>query len=274
MVIYKIINMITKKVYIGQTVRNNPNERIRAHFKKARHVDLVYESSKKYGKDVFTSEVIYIAFDLDELNRAERYFISYYNSLVPNGYNIQLGGNGAGKLSTETKKKMSRNIRKWYQENKHPFKGKSFSKSHKEALSRVRKGFDSTARRKGRERWIEKKKMKIISINIKTKKETEFNSIKECADSLGLQGCNISRVLAGKTNRTQHKGYTFRYKERENNQLPLPKDRKLKYITSVNKGGYSVVIRGKYIGWRKTLEDAMEIRDTYLKKLDNIPEEE
>jgi hypothetical protein len=45
-----------------------------------------------------------------------------------------------------------------------------------------------------------------VAIHIETGKELTFNSIAEAAKTLGLQGCNISRVLSGAQNRTQHKG--------------------------------------------------------------------
>jgi group I intron endonuclease len=89
MIIYKITNLVNGKIYIGQTTSSNPETRIKAHFKKQKSKDLVYQASKKYGKHNLKSEVIYTCFDLEELNRAERMFIQEFKSLQPNGYNIK-----------------------------------------------------------------------------------------------------------------------------------------------------------------------------------------
>lgn len=51
----------------------------------------------------------------------------------------------------------------------------------------------------------------IVAINLETKEEIMFDSSEDAAKSLNLQVSNISRVLSGKQNRKQHKGWTFRY---------------------------------------------------------------
>jgi hypothetical protein len=66
----------------------------------------------------------------------------------------------------------------------------------------------------------------------------------ECADFLQINRYKIRDILYGI--RKSHKGYTFRYVSRENNQVLKPEDRELKYITRVNKGGYSITIKKKY----------------------------
>ena len=64
---------------------------------------------RKYGIDNFKFEIVEdnIASKI-VLDEKERYYIQYYQSLVSqNGYNIELGGNGPGKHSEETKRKIS-----------------------------------------------------------------------------------------------------------------------------------------------------------------------
>lgn len=93
--IYKIINLINGKIYIGQSI--NINKRIKDHFWKSTcQKDVSYNSPlhsaiRKYGKNNFTWEVIEEC-DISEIDKKQQYYIQYYNSLVPNGYNILTGG--------------------------------------------------------------------------------------------------------------------------------------------------------------------------------------
>lgn len=83
----------------------------------------------KYGKENFTIDIIEICNTIKQLNERESYYINFYNSLSPNGYNLTTGGNNK-KLSEETKKKIS-------QANK----GKKRTEETKKKLSESHKGF-------------------------------------------------------------------------------------------------------------------------------------
>lgn len=89
--IYKITNKINGKSYIGQTT--NYQRRFREHRNKGYGEEpskLLYKAFDKYGIDNFDFEVIE---DLTEnYNEREKYWIQYYNTLTPNGYNIEPGG--------------------------------------------------------------------------------------------------------------------------------------------------------------------------------------
>lgn len=93
--IYKIVNKINNKVYIGQSI--NINRRIKEHFWKAQcEKDVSYNSAlhsaiRKYGKENFKWEVIEEC-EIEEIDEKEKYYIQFYNSLTPNGYNILEGG--------------------------------------------------------------------------------------------------------------------------------------------------------------------------------------
>lgn len=93
--IYKITNNINQKVYIGQSV--NIEERIKQHFWKASNKnDISYNSAlhlaiRKYGKENFSWSIVEEC-PIDMLDEKEKYYIKYYNSLSPNGYNILTGG--------------------------------------------------------------------------------------------------------------------------------------------------------------------------------------
>lgn len=208
-VIYKITSIITNKSYYGQTTKHsNPFIRINAHFRKTTRKDLIYESFKKYGKSAFQFELVMTCFTKDDLNYFERYFITN-NTLVPNGYNIQNGGDNKGKLDASTIRLMSAGIKRWYQNNSHPFKGKKFSEEHRTNLSKVRKGFNSPARLIAARNRAKTINIQIKAINIETKLEYIFSSIAECAHSLSLNATCVSRTLKNQQNRSQHKGYRF-----------------------------------------------------------------
>lgn len=110
--IYKIENKVNGKLYIGQTI--NP---IKIRFKKhlaqvncKNQCSALYSAIKKYGKENFEiSEVVCGDFTDEELNDLEVFFIKHYNSLSPNGYNLQTGGN-MFKITEEVKKKISNKL--------------------------------------------------------------------------------------------------------------------------------------------------------------------
>lgn len=87
-VIYKITNNINGKLYIGQTI--NFDRRLREH-KLAKDNYPIHTAIRKYGWGNFTMEVIDEAYDRDELNKKETYWVAYYNS-TNTGYNLRTGG--------------------------------------------------------------------------------------------------------------------------------------------------------------------------------------
>lgn len=61
----------------------------------------------------------------------------------------------------------------------------------------------------------------------------------------------------------------FRYKVKDNFQLPLKPISDTYCIHKNNKVGYTVTIRKKYIGWAKTIDDAKKLRDNYITCAEN-----
>ena len=99
--IYKITNKINNKVYIGQT-KNLIKYRWQHHLWKANHPEQLdtdyplYRAMRKYGIQNFSIEEIE---QTNDLNIKEKYWIKYYNSVTPNGYNCDLGGAGVSKFN-------------------------------------------------------------------------------------------------------------------------------------------------------------------------------
>lgn len=103
--LYRITNTINGKIYIGQTIQ--PDKRWYQHRKdSANPTQIIHHAINKYGAEVFTFEVIAGSKTWEETNDTEALLIAQYNSLVPNGYNVSLGGMNAPKTE-EWKRKAS-----------------------------------------------------------------------------------------------------------------------------------------------------------------------
>lgn len=90
--LYKITNNINGKVYIGQTI--DYKKRWTAHCTVKEGKDsLITKAIQKYGQDNFDFKVLAILED-HMIDEAEIKAIEIYKSVVPEGYNISLGGGG------------------------------------------------------------------------------------------------------------------------------------------------------------------------------------
>lgn len=102
--IYRIINTINNKIYIGQS--KDIEKRIARHKKvpfnlnSQEYNNLLYQDIRKYGLDNFEFEILEEC-EKSNLNDREIYWIGFYNSCNPeNGYNLSSGGdnNAPGKI--------------------------------------------------------------------------------------------------------------------------------------------------------------------------------
>ena len=103
--VYYITNLINNKKYIGITSRN-VNIRFQEHC--SHRQTLVYDAVKKYGKENFKIEILESNIQKSDIDKRERYFIKFYNTLVPNGYNLSTGGISNKDLNEETRKRLSK----------------------------------------------------------------------------------------------------------------------------------------------------------------------
>lgn len=92
--IYKIINNVNQKIYIGMTY-NTVEERWKQHKRDAHKRNLtenrpLYRAIEKYGIDNFS---IYTIEETNSPEEREKYWIEYYGSFK-NGYNATIGGDG------------------------------------------------------------------------------------------------------------------------------------------------------------------------------------
>jgi group I intron endonuclease len=119
-IIYKCINIINGKIYIGKTIK--PFEwycasHIRNAFNKTdlkhSHRRKFYSAIRKYGENKFKWDIIERC-PVDQLNVREIYWINFFDSFKK-GYNNTKGGDGGGgmipyKRTEEIKQKISKTL--------------------------------------------------------------------------------------------------------------------------------------------------------------------
>lgn len=117
--IYKIENRVNHKIYIGQS--SDPIRRFKEHCgKNENYSSLIRKAIIKYGQENFNFEVLEWT---ENYNDREKYWINYFRSLVPNGYNILPGGqepptlygedNGASKITNKIAEQIKKDLLNW-----------------------------------------------------------------------------------------------------------------------------------------------------------------
>ena len=107
MIVYKIVNKINSKLYVGQTTGPLAT-RLSAHASPNSGTwSIIKAAFQKYGKHNFDVTVLSACASQEELNNAEVYWIDFLQTQSPFGYNVALGGNN-GRHSDESKLKMSK----------------------------------------------------------------------------------------------------------------------------------------------------------------------
>jgi group I intron endonuclease len=192
--IYLITNKHTGRQYVGQTTRSI-SERFADHLveKRNRHVS---NSIRKYGKDSFVVEEVFVSFDKEGLNNAEIYFVEKYNTLYPNGYNHRAGGNQNGVCSDELKKKIS------------------LAKTGKPNLKR-RGEFRSETQRMQISRSLGGQN--IIAIHLATGEIKVYKTAHSTKED-GHNPSNVVQICKKSSYRTVSKGWTFVYESEYANQ--------------------------------------------------------
>ena len=137
--IYKIINIKNQKIYIGQTTKQRSTDRFSQHKYLAFHpqqeksISYLHRAMKSDGIDNFKFEIIEQVNNL-LLDEREKYWIKQYNSLIPNGYNLTIGGQGTPGFSRpqsqEERNKKGNSVKKYYQN--HPQAREKVSQRTKE----------------------------------------------------------------------------------------------------------------------------------------------
>ena len=127
MIVYLATNLINKKQYVGYTSKSL-SDRIKVHFAKAKsktqkHYFYLFPIAiRKYGCDNFEFTILKTCKNSKEAQQYEKHYIQKLNTIAPNGYNLTEGGNG-GVPSNKTKEKISKSVKKYWDNNKekHPW---------------------------------------------------------------------------------------------------------------------------------------------------------
>jgi group I intron endonuclease len=129
--IYKITNLSTGKIYIGQAVSHILNHkryrpygldgRFRCHISEAfstkkNQSHYLNNAIRKYGVPDFTCELLEYC-EVDDANDREIYYIKTFESLYPNGYNLKNGGS-VFTHSEESKKRVSVGVINYFKDKK------------------------------------------------------------------------------------------------------------------------------------------------------------
>lgn len=143
-VIYLRTNLLNGKQYVGQAqnMQHRENQwRCMKHHYAGRLID---NARNKYGCDNWSLKVLAECDNQEELDKWEGYYINYYNTKTPNGYNLTDGGcsGSLGYHHTDEAKKIIS------EKNKVSMMGKHHSEETKKKLSAIHKGCTSPMKEK------------------------------------------------------------------------------------------------------------------------------
>lgn len=109
-IIYRFTNLVNNKKYVGQSI-NEDGSRYRNHMSavynqnNSEYNSPLHRAMRKYGKENFKYEILISGIsDIDLLNQLEIYYIQENDSLIPNGYNIEIGGKNYSRPKTQEEK--------------------------------------------------------------------------------------------------------------------------------------------------------------------------
>jgi group I intron endonuclease len=102
MIIYKTVNAINGKFYIGQDSNNNPEY--------LGSGTLLKRAIEKYGKKTLSKKLVEVCFTKEELNEREKYWIKETKAQEI-GYNIAEGGSGGNTYDEETRQRISQSLK-------------------------------------------------------------------------------------------------------------------------------------------------------------------
>ncbi len=134
--VYLVSNKLNGKQYVGQTI--NPHLPIG-------HGRIMKSAYKLHGKDNFDYEPLCTSIEnRATLNAVERFWIAVLDTIVPNGYNIELGGSEGSTWTEERRRKhslaLTGRIHTRRLGSRSGMKGKAYPEEGKRKLSEALKG--------------------------------------------------------------------------------------------------------------------------------------
>ncbi len=214
--VYKIINTVNDKVYIGQSscLYKRFYEYRRCNKKLSQHL---IHSFNKYGQDSFRVEIIEKIEDLSTLNDREQYWIDYYQSYNDEkGYNICKYVEQTTLGRTRPKDEIERIKQHLPDRNgeNNSFYGKNHSEDSKKLMRNDKLGNKLSKEHINKFclKGANSVKKKIIQKDAQTDEIiATYNSIREAANSLSLSPSTIVCVLKKHPNRNTAGGFKWEY---------------------------------------------------------------
>lgn len=201
------------KSYIGQTKQTHPWKRWYQHCYEAKNGkndnNAFHNAIGMYGlwdgvnKTIRNFEMDYYECPDENLNHDERIMITMMDTFHPNGYNLVVGGDGVYRISDATRKRMSDN-------NARPFLGRHHTNEHKkymsEVISKANKGrlLGDKNPCHGLYGGAHPRSKKTYQFTTDRHFIKSWDSVKDAADSLGLNAPNILANISGKSKHCGH----------------------------------------------------------------------
>jgi len=204
--IYILTNKINGKKYVGQTLRNDINIRWKEHMNNKNNNTCISKAFNKYNIKNFKFQIICICFD-EDCNKYEIDYIKKYNTISPNGYNLESGGNNS-KCHPDTIKLISQKMKEKWTIIKHPSVGIIHTEEYKKKMSivvkkalkekRLQGGCQNINSLENLKKATEKRKRVICQYTINNELIKQFNSISEAEIQTNINNRRISEVCNGK----------------------------------------------------------------------------
>lgn len=213
-VIYKVVNTVNNKVYIGQTARRfsvRQSEHLRQAQNRHRSCAYFHAAILKYGAENFKWEVVFETEDLQALDVKEIELIALYEAYGPKGYNLCEGGSSnRGYEHSEEVIEKRRNFRH-SEESKEKMRqnnlGKIVSDATKEKLREANLG--KTLSEETRAKISSSGKGKGTKRVVCLDTGEEFPSLTACAKSIGVAVGTLSGAIKN-SQKTKGKYYEIR----------------------------------------------------------------
>jgi len=176
MIIYKIVNLINNKIYIGQDIKNNPK-----YFGSGKLIKLAI---KKYGKSNFKKETLEYCINEKQMDEREIFWIKKLNAIDRKiGYNICEGG--------KTYRSMKGENNPW------------FGKKHTEKTKKIIKEKRKLQKMSDEQKKVLREKWKSDKNPGKNKSQETIDKIKKSLSKIDRTGFNSS--MSGKTHSDETK---------------------------------------------------------------------
>ena len=225
--IYKLTLKESRKAYIGQTIRDI-HERLKEHQQLSSKCRAISNAIKKHGWENFDKE--WYEVPNDDLNFYEEMLVALLGTLSPCGYNLKEGGGSTGKLSEETREKISeaslgktlseetkQKMREAKKGEKHNMFGKEHTEESKHKMREAHTGKEHTeeTKKKMREAKSGEKNptsKKVYQYTLDGTYVDDFGSSGEAARALGKSSGSLISMCARGELKTAY-GFKWSYTE-------------------------------------------------------------